>query len=174
MNRELPAIARSAYASNAVDMGRAIQNQMAGHNLGRAIGGDFSNQAQFANLAPHQLAQEAAQLTRYQAALNLQPIKERKPAMPTRRLVQVIIADPDENVPLEQCLLYQSDQKLTDATDQELFFEVDIKSLLDKHNERRVKLVDKSAKDRSAVVITYLEPARIRDLKMVVVTVATF
>jgi hypothetical protein len=89
--------------------------------------------------------------------------------MPSRRVVQVIIADANENVPLEDCLLYNGDEKLTDATDQELFFELDIKEMLATHNAKRVKLVDKKVKDR----VEYLEPAKVRDLKMVVVTVAT-
>lgn len=90
--------------------------------------------------------------------------------MATRRLVQVFIADPNENVPLESSLLYSGEQKLTDATDQELFFEIDIKGILDKHNEKRVKMVDKKVKER----VEHLEPAKIRDLKMVVVNVAGF
>lgn len=91
-------------------------------------------------------------------------------ANPKRRLVQVLIMDPNENVPLESCLLYRGDQKLTDATDAELYFEIDIKDILAKHNQNRVKLVDKKVKER----VEYLEPAKIRDLKMVVVTVAEF
>jgi hypothetical protein len=85
-----------------------------------------------------------------------------------RRYVQVIIADPDERVPLDQCILFKGEPKLTDATDQELFFEVDIKGILTKHNEGRVKIVDKKVKDRTE----YLEPAKIRELKMVVVNIA--
>src|SRR5690349_21017651 len=38
-----------------------------------------------------------------------------------RRIIQVFIADPDQNVPLDSALLYRGDQKLTDLTDQELF-----------------------------------------------------
>lgn len=92
--------------------------------------------------------------------------------MPTssRRYVQVFICDPNENVPLETCLLYKGEPKLTDLTDQELFFEIDIKSALEKHNENRVGYVDKSVKERT----DYLDPARIRDLKMTVVTIANF
>lgn len=90
--------------------------------------------------------------------------------MSTRRLIQVLIADPNENVPLDMCLLHKGEQKLTDLTDQELFFEIDIKTILDAHNEKRVLLVDKKVKERTE----HLEPARIRDLKMTVVTVAQF
>ncbi len=88
--------------------------------------------------------------------------------MSERRVIQVFIADPNENIPLADCLLYKGEEKLTDATDQELFFELDIKNLLEKHNLKRTKVVDKKVKDRTE----YLEPAKVRDLKMVVVTVA--
>lgn len=90
--------------------------------------------------------------------------------MSSRRLVQVFIGDPNENVPLDQSLLYRGEQKLTDATDQELFFEIDIKAILEKHNTARVKMVDKKVKER----VEHLEPAKVRDLKMVVVTIAQF
>lgn len=96
--------------------------------------------------------------------------KKAKEKPVTRRLVQVFIADPDENVPLEQSMLYSGDQKLTDATDQELFFEIDMKSILEAHNKKRVAVINKKVKDRTE----FLEPAKIRDLKMVVVNVATF
>jgi hypothetical protein len=96
--------------------------------------------------------------------------KPKKENPVSRRLVQVFIADPDENLPLEQSMLYTGEQKLTDATDQELFFEVDMKEILANHNENRVKIINKKVKERTE----YLEPAKIRDLKMVVVNVATF
>lgn len=89
---------------------------------------------------------------------------------PARRLVQVLIVDPNENVPLDQCLLYKGEPKMTDATDQELFFEIDIKDILAKHNEKRVQIVDRKVKERTE----HLEPAKIRDLKMVVVNIAAF
>jgi hypothetical protein len=73
--------------------------------------------------------------------------KKELPIMTARRLVQVFIADPDENVPLDQSMLYSGEQKLTDATDQELFFEIDMKSALEKHNAERIKLVNKKDKE---------------------------
>ena len=90
--------------------------------------------------------------------------------MSDRRLVRVVIMDPDKNVPTDKALLYDSDQLFTDKTDEELYFDVDMKTLLANHNEERAKLVDKSVKERTE----YLEPARIRDLNMVVVELATF
>ena len=92
------------------------------------------------------------------------------PAATGRRLVQVFIADPDENVPLKSALIYSGEQKFTDATDQELFYEIDIKTILEKHNAERVQFVNKKVKERTE----YLEPVKIRDLKMVVVSIATF
>ncbi len=96
--------------------------------------------------------------------------KDIQMAAAPRRLVQVFIADTDENVPLDDCLIYSGEQKLTDLTDQELFFEIDIRTLLQAHNDKRTKLVNKAVKERTE----YLEPARIRDLKMTVVVIATF
>jgi hypothetical protein len=152
--RDLPAISSSTYGSTAVNLA-AVGPQMAA-GVCQAIGENFADkfrliQAQQAFVQPNQAKQEKIQ-------------------MATRRLVQVFIADPNENIPLDKSLLYTGEQKLTDATDQELFFEIDIKGILEKHNEMRSKIVDKKVKERTE----YLEPAKIRDLKMVVVAIAQF
>ena len=147
---EMPMMASSVYASNTVDY-KATLDQLALNNqhlFGRALAVPFQPQA-----APPPTPKETAPVTATQ-----------------RRLVQIFIADPDENVPLDQCLLYSGEQKLTDLTDQELFFEVDVKAVLDKHNAARVSLVNKTVKER----VEHLEPARVRDLKMTVVTIASF
>lgn len=101
-------------------------------------------------------------------AKGIQP--KEPPKMPNRRVVQVFIADTDENVPLDKALLYKGDPKFTDLTDQELFFEIDIKEILSAYNAERVKLLNKKVKERTE----YLEPVKIRDLKMTVVTIAQF
>lgn len=90
-----------------------------------------------------------------------------------RRVVQIFIADTDENVDMGNALLYQGDPKFTDLTDEELFFELNIKELLDKHNEIRAKTIDKKSTKRAGRDV-FLEAARIRDLKMVVVDIAVF
>lgn len=141
MNQELPAIASSAYTSSAFNLIQAAQ-------LG--AGND-----QFA-AAPPRIPKFVKELQQM--------------ANPTRRLVQVFIVDPDENVPLDKALLYEGKSFLTDATDQELFFEIDIKSILDKHNAFRKTLTNKAVKERTEK----LEAARIRDLKMTVVIIAQF
>ena len=91
----------------------------------------------------------------------------------TTRIVKVIIADTNDNLPLNKRVLYTGDEQLTDLTDQELFFEVPIAELLAKHNDTRKATVDKKASEKFGRDI-FLEPVRIRDLKMVVVTVAQF
>lgn len=107
---------------------------------------------------------------------NRQPIQNKTEIiMPNtnRRIVQVFIADPNDNVPLEKSVLYTGEQKLTDLNDTELFFEVPIQDLLKQHNAERVKFIDKEASKRAGKDI-FLDPVKIRDLKMVVVTVAQF
>lgn len=89
------------------------------------------------------------------------------------RIVKVIIADPNEALPLAQRLLYNGTEQATDLNDQELFFELDIKSLLDKHNAVRAATLDKKATEKRGSDV-FLDPVRIRDLKMVVTTVASF
>ncbi len=102
----------------------------------------------------------------------LQPKKEIR-KMAERRIIQVFIVDTDKNVPLDKSVLYRGEQKLTDSTDEELFFEVDIKRLLDAHNEFRTTCLDKKA-TKAAGKDVLLEAARIRDLKMVVTNIAEF
>ncbi|MCK1671068.1 hypothetical protein [Bradyrhizobium sp. 150] len=148
---EMPTIAASSYSTSTFDMPGVLG------------GAEF-----VAPVLPPGLVRGDA-LRRINAAALIPHFQPENAAM-ARRLVQVFIADPDNNIPLDQSLLYSGEQKFTDATDQELFFEVDIKSILAAHNDKRSKVVNKAVKDRTE----YLEPAKIRDLKMVVVTVATF
>jgi hypothetical protein len=54
-----------------------------------------------------------------------------------------------------------------------LFFEIPVQELLAKHNEYRLTLTDKKASAKAGKDVM-LEALRIRDLKMVVVTVAEF
>lgn len=96
----------------------------------------------------------------------------KEPTVSTR-IVKVFIADPNENLPLDKRVLYAGDEKFTDLTDQELFFEVPITEILGKHNELRKATLDKKTTEKSGRDV-FLEPARVRDLRMVVVNVATF
>lgn len=91
----------------------------------------------------------------------------------TNRIVKIFIADPNENLPLDKRLLHSGDEQLTDLTDQELYFEVPIADLLKKHNAMRATTIDKKQTEKFGRDV-FLEPVRIRDLKMVVVVVAGF
>lgn len=87
------------------------------------------------------------------------------------RLVRVIIVDTNKSIPAERRVLHKSEEFFTELSDQELFFEADPVSLLKKHNEYRTTVHDKSSGEKKS---KNLEPARIRDLHMAVVTVARF
>jgi len=92
----------------------------------------------------------------------------------TRRLVKVFICDTDEQIPLDNALLYSGPEHLTDLTDEELFFEINIKELLDNHNEVRKQTPDKLVPPLPSGAYLMLEPIRIRNLTMSVVVIAAF
>lgn len=115
-------------------------------------------------------AQQLAEMYPASAVEHMPPQQEQIVMANIRRLVQVYIVDPHDSVPLADCMLYKGDEKITDSNDQELFFDIDLKSILEAHNAKRTKLVNKAIKDRTE----HLEPVRIRDLKMNVVTIAQF
>lgn len=94
-------------------------------------------------------------------------------AKTTRRYVQIFIVDPDSRVPLDKSALYEGDSFLTDLTDQELFYELEIKSILADYNAYRITVQDKKASDKFGRDVL-LEAAKIRDLSMTVVEIATF
>ena len=100
--------------------------------------------------------------------------EEEEEDMSKRRVVQVFIVDTDEDLPLTKAILHQDEiPRLTDATDTELFFEVNIQEKLEAHNDYRARCLDKQASINAGKDI-FLEPIRIRDLKMCVATVAEF
>lgn len=129
-----------------------IQNQVRLQNLGGLFAGPFDNQPPTKPTTEKQMS----------AVLKS-----------SRRVVQVFIMDPDVRVPLDKSLLHHSEPKLTDLTDQELFYEIEIKKILDTHNEARIWILDKRASERAGKDIN-LEPIRIRDLVMTIVDVAKF
>lgn len=151
---ELPSITASSYGSSLLDA------KLLGGGMDRRISdGD-------AQKLIHALGQQAKPAA---------PINQlaKEITVSTARIVKVFIADPNENLPLDKRVLYSGEEKLTDLTDQEMFYEVPINEILAKHNEVRKVTVDKKQAEKFGRDI-FLEPARIRDLKMVVVTVAQF
>lgn len=155
---DLPSITASTYASDAFSL-NSLTNQTGGFGLGHIQPIDTDADI----VAAVRRMPARSETPTVVAATGAKP-------MSTRRLVQVFIADPNENVPLEHAMVYSGEQKFADSTDQELFYEVDINTLLKAHNEKRVHFADKKVKER----VENLEPAKIRDLKMVVVTIAAF
>lgn len=109
----------------------------------------------------------------YSGHITIDTDKETTMEKEKTRLVRVIIIDPDENVPLEERILINEPEKLTDLTNQELFFQYEIQKTLDVHNTVRAKIIDKKATEKAGKDI-YLEPIKIRDLRMVVVEIAVF
>lgn len=99
------------------------------------------------------------------------PKGQSKP-MSDLRIVRVYIADTNKYIPVDKRIIYSGAEQITNLDDQELFFEIDVKKLLDKHNEFRGTIRNKAESTKDTIV--YLEPARIRDLKMIVVDIAKF
>lgn len=149
MNQDTPVITNACYTSSTSDFQSLIE--------GPAVQA-WANQIQ---------------CLRQNTPIEHQEDIRKKPQMQNRRIVQVFIADPNENVPLDKSVLYTGTQKLTDLTDTELFFEVPITSILETHNKTRITYVDKESSKRAGKDIL-LDPIRIRELKMVVVTIAQF
>jgi hypothetical protein len=89
------------------------------------------------------------------------------------RIVKVYIADPDTALELNKRVLHSGEEQLTDLSDQELYFDIAVGDLLKEHNALRSQTLDKKATAKAGKDV-YLEPIRIRDLKMVVVTIAEF
>jgi hypothetical protein len=89
------------------------------------------------------------------------------------RIVSVYIVDADENLDADKAILHVQREFLTTLTDQELFFEIDMKSILAKHNGYRQTVKDKKASKVSDRDIM-LEPISYKDLKMNVVEIAKF
>lgn len=119
----------------------------------------------------------ATALNQFSQLAKLQPeteeIETYMPNQNQRRIVRVYIADANDNVPLDQCILYQSEENLTDLTDQELYFECPVATKLAEHNAKRTKWLDKEATKKAGKDV-FLDPIKIRDLRMVVTTVAVF
>lgn len=163
---DVPSIASSAYSSTAYGLGASgglteTENTSVAAGQWITLGGAGGNP-----LAA--LVQPRAQVIREQHTHRDQH-KELMMAV-SCRFVRVLIVDPNENVPLEDRIVYRGEEKFTDLTDTELYFELDIKDLLARHNEKRIKMIDKSVKERTE----HLEPVKVRDLKMVVVNIASF
>lgn len=149
MNSEMPQMLTSSYASSTTtaDM----------------LAGAVARRIQAPVGLPVNLAQ----------AMGINQAKEPLPMANQTRIIRIYVADTDENLDVEKRLLYSGEEKLTDATDQELFYDVPINDLLSKHNDFRKTVNDKKQSEKFGREVK-LEPIRIRDLKMTIVTIASF
>jgi hypothetical protein len=162
--REMPEITKSAYSSSSSSIEPSSSQIGWKGNMGISRNVQQFQKEQFHEQPTHAfLAIEPADCL---------PVAEGE-VEDMRRIVQVFIADTTEDIPLENGLLYEGEPKFTDLTDEELFFEIGMKDLLDSHNVIREATLDKKATKESGRDV-YLEPARIRDLRMVVVDIAVF
>lgn len=163
---ELPTIAKSTYGASASALSAA--DLMLGNV---AFGGAPNNGVQTQDW--HDLRKQLGVHRAFEEDVKLSAFPAAKPKEKfVSRIVRVFIADPNESLPLDKRILYKSEEFHTDLTDQELFFEANPAAMLAKHNEYRITVMDKKLSNPQREV--KLEPARIRDLKMVVVDVATF
>jgi hypothetical protein len=166
---ELPAMSTASHTHSTYD---------AGH-IGAGVGDGVLTLGSVNQLLSDPWQNETSEYQRRTAfagvTKQIEKMRQNQPEnkMPNRtmRVVQVFIIDPDEKLPLDKAVLYQGKPELTDKTDQELFFDLDMKQLLADHNVARIAVVDKKS---VAATVQFLEPARIRDLKMSVVNLATF
>ncbi len=168
-NLDVPHISSSGTSSTAYNLAQV--RGAGGWGGGQAQNNMFAAQTHHDHFSQYQHLRESRNLAQViqEARQQSQSVKEEQMST-QRRLVQVFIADPDENVPLDKSLIYSGEQKLTDATNEELFHEIEISKILKEHNAYRVTLTNKKVKERAE----FLEPARIRDLRMVVVEIAKF
>ena len=90
-----------------------------------------------------------------------------------KRIVKIYIADPDKKVDVGKSLLHSSEEYMTDLNDQELFFDMDIKEMIQKHNKKRILMLNDEASEKAGKDI-FLKPIRVRDLTMTVVDIAKF
>lgn len=99
--------------------------------------------------------------------------KERAEAMAnSERVVQIYVADLDQNLPLDKRLIWQSEPTFTDLKDDEVWFDLasTITAKLAEHNKYRLTVRNKAIKDREVM----LEEIRPRDLSVNFTNLAQF
>lgn len=166
---EVPTITKSAYATSSVSGHELLglvqpQTVTGGHVLHAAPG----------VLTPRRVGAAPMMGAMYEEDVQLSSFgRTQKEKAVSLRFVKIYIVDPTDDLKLEDRVLYRGEEQLTDLTDQELFFELPIKDLLEKHNTKRVGVLNKRASEKAGKDV-FLEPVRVRDLKMSVTDVAKF
>jgi len=173
--RETPAIGSTIYghALQSAAQSSLLQNSLTGTSS--AVPLYHSQQWREFKLDDQSNFRTAMLKDQLQQSLELEKKKQEKSVSDTgTRLVKVFVVDPDASLKVVDRMIYRGEEQLTDKNDQELFFDIDMSKLLASHNEIREKTKDKKVKPAADGTITYLEPARIRDLRMQVVVLAQF
>lgn len=170
---DLPEMAPSAYTSTSYRLGN---DQLGAHVGLQATSGGGAQDAYHLTLNAQQWQTHVMPPQKF---LHDLVSKNEGPDMPDKaadkdkdRLVRVVIADTNKSVPMERRVIYKSEEFYTDLSDVELYYEADVMSLLRKHNEYRTTLIDKATEGNRKE--RHLDPARVRDLHMAVVTIASF
>jgi len=82
-----------------------------------------------------------------------------------RRLVRIMVVDPDTRLKPGQSLLYLSEKPfMTDADSDELRSEINMKALLEEHNRLRGTIEDKSESRKFEKQVFLEDDLEIRDL----------
>lgn len=92
-----------------------------------------------------------------------------------KRLVQVVVVDPDSRVPDENSIVHMGEHRfvLTSLSDEDLLLDIDLKSALKTHNQIRSKILDEDRTDNRHSDV-FLKPVKVSDLEKRVVVLQKF
>lgn len=117
------------------------------------------------------MAEEAKQFSKHQKTKKNSKKKGEFYIM--KRLVQVMVVDPDKRVPDEKSVVHMGTAVLTSLADEDLLLEVDMKGELAKHNEIRAKIEDEDRSDKRNKSV-YLKPVKVSDLEVRIFVIQKF
>lgn len=90
-----------------------------------------------------------------------------------KRLVQVVVVDPDKRVEDQFSVVHMGEPHVTSLADEDLLLEVDLKAALAEHNMVRKKIEDEDRSDKRNKAV-YLKVVKVSDLEVKVITIAKF
>lgn len=174
MHENLPRFTASSYTTNTSNLGQLIGS---GSILGGSItlGGTADRRITVGDGWSENAIAHYKQA--YQHFNQPQEAQMSKPVVDVTsklRIVRVFLVDPDNRVPVGKRVLYRSDELTTDATDQELYFDIPVNDLLKAHNAERADVEWEEKTSEGTKTRKGLKEVRIRDLVMSVTTIAQF
>lgn len=173
MNQELPTINQFSNVSNTYALG----DFGAGLTTSGAFGvGHISYSPDFENrrkqVEDYKYLDAVLAKRKEPESILTQAFKEAIKNVAKARVIQVFIADNDCNIEVAKRLLYKGEQLFTDLSDQDLFYDIEIKALITKHNEYRATVLNESKSTATEKV--FLKPIKVSELSMVVAVLAEF